>query len=162
MVRATNNAARLVLQGISVLGILFGFICILGGTIGFFSIQREDFTSLWLVLSISVILLVVGAWLARDCYLMLRGRAFERTKAISGLLAFVLFGWVESLFVGVDDAFVDVKGFVGDIVFLATWLPSVVCAVLVYSISTRLLNKLVETAHGPQDRSGKQHSVDPP
>jgi hypothetical protein len=159
MVRITRNTARLILQGISILGILFGFICILGGVMGLLSIQREDLTYLCLMLSLSVILFVVGLWLARDSYLMLRGRAFEAIKAISGLLAFVVFGWIESLLVGVEDAFPDVKGFVAlEIVFIATWLPSVASAVLVYFVCTKLMNRLVEVAYGPQDMSGKQDS----
>lgn len=161
MAQQKKNIARLVLQGISILGIIFGFCCFFSAIFIIFSILRGklDIDFVWLIQL--AVLLVLGAFLLYPSYLMLRGRSFEIIKSISVLLALPCFGlfwpFVEILTTSGSGK---MSRFIENIVVLASGLFFVVVVVLVYSICVKLLRRLVKAAYGTNNISGTQHSTD--
>jgi len=151
-----KNIARLVLQGISILGIFFGFIW-LGCPIAFISgIQRVnhaiDDAFYYALLILSGALSILGAYLIYTSYLMLRGREFGAIKLISAFLAMISFGMVQPLV----SASGKIASFIKDIAGLA----SLLFPVLVYLICVKLLKRLLKVAYGTKEISGTQHSTD--
>lgn len=162
MAQLKKNIARLVLQGISILGILFGFISFLSGIAIIFSIQRDNLANICGSLIFSGALLVLGAYLIYPSYLMLRGRAFGVIKSIAAFLALIFSGFVNSL-VEVYTNTLDsgtMSRFIEDIAGFASMLVFVLVFVLVYSISVKLLERLREAAYGHKNISGTQDSKD--
>ncbi len=153
--------ARLVLQGISVLGILLGFYLFLDSIYMIFSIQRDNLSDLCSSLIISVGMLVLAAFLIYSSYLMLRGKSFRVIKAFSALLALMSF----SLVVQFGDFFINTdiekKSLtIESIVVLASILVSAFVFVLIYTISVILLERLKEATYGPEKISETQNSTD--
>ena len=153
MARPKKNIARLVLQGISVLGILFGLAWFVGGVATLVWMPREDVASLCFGLVLSALFSVLGAWFARDCYLMLRGKLLPPVKSISVLLALAFWGGMDSLLGVLGTPFAGEERFVGGFIGFAAGLPAFLSAVIFYSLCTRLLNGLRHAAYGPAEPS---------
>jgi hypothetical protein len=164
MVSLKKNIARLILRGIGILGIFFGFAFLLGVFFYVFPIPRDIHSEslVWFFFLGSILLL--GVYLVRDSYLMLRKRAFNAIKSISGLFALMFYISVSSFFGKLDallDAlFVGEKRIMGDMVVCAAILCSLLLSVLVYLICNKLLKRLWEAAYGHKNIPGNQHSTD--
>lgn len=159
MVRLKKNIARLILLVIGILGIFFGFTFFLGVFFYVFPIPRDIHSEslVWFFLG-SILLLSV--YLVRDSYLMLRKRAFNAIKSISGLFALMFYISVSSFFGKLDALFVGEKRIMGGMVVCAAILCSLLLSVLVYLICNKLLKRLWEAAYGHKNISGNQHSTD--
>ncbi len=145
MAQAKKNIARWVLQGICVLGILLGasWVCVAINML--FVIHRDDPYDLWVTLALSGLILLIGAWLARDCYRMLRRRSFGGIKSISAIVALLSMGfvgrWLMDLRAEAENRLVhDLAG-----------LAPLLFVVLVYFGCKKLLNRLRKTAYGPEE-----------
>ena len=159
MAQPKKNIARLVLQGISILGILLGLGCFCSSIAMIFSFDRKN---LYGLLMFSGIGLVLAAFLIYPSYKMLRGRSFEVLKSIAALLALTSFSFIEPFtdfirtrLVGenastVKEAMVDFSSF----------LLFVLVSVLVYKGSVKLLERLKKAAYGPKHISETQNSTD--
>lgn len=153
-----KNIARLVVQGISILGILFGFSCFFFAISTIFSILRGklDITYGWLFYL--AVMLVLGAFLLYPSYLMLRMRSFGVMKSISVLFALSLSGLVRQL----DKVFLATSAnektarLIEDI----TGLASLLSIVVFYFICIKLLKRLLKAANVPKEISSTQHSTD--
>ena len=150
MAQQKKKIARLVLQGISILGILFGFTSLYLAFVFTFSIQRDNIFG---SLIIPVYGFVLAAFLIYPSYLMLRGKSFGVIKTIAVLLAIIPFGLIGKhieTFTTLDSE-------------KKTWsifLVSVFVFVLVYIISVKLLERLKQAGYGPEKISETQHSTD--
>jgi hypothetical protein len=159
MTQRKKKIARWVLQGICVLVMFVGFSCVLLLITTALSMPRDDLALLCFWVLYSGIMLVVGAWLTRDSYLMFRGRAFGAIRSLPAVLAFSVIGLV----VKPLDSFAAplVSGIQArTLVSLACFLVALLAAVLVYSLGTKLLQRLADAAYGPPDISGTQPSPD--
>ena len=158
MAQLKKNIARLVIQGISILGILFGFSCFYFAILVIFSILRGDIAITYGWLFHLAILLVLGVFLMYPSYLMLRGRSFEVMKSISALLALFSYGLVLPLAKVLKTTTDNEKTarLIEDIAGIASLLSIVVF----YLIYAKLLKRLLELAYGHKDISGHQHSTD--
>lgn len=154
MAQLKKNIARLVVKGISILGIFFGFIW-LGSPIAVISaitILKDNLAIYYAFLILSGALSILGAYLIYTSYLMLRGREFGAIKLISAFLAMNSFGMLQPLV----SASGKIASFIKDIAGLA----SLLFPVLVYLICVKLLRRLLKVAYSPQEISGTQHSTD--
>jgi len=158
MAQLKKIIALSVLKGISILGLLFGFSCVLGLFMMVYYISSEDTDLAFLCIELitSVTLLAIGAWLTYDCYRMLRGRSFAAIHSIPAVLAFFTFGSV----VEPIDRFasqwvngIQAKTLVG----LASFFAALFLSVLVYLICVKLLKRLVEVAYGSEKNSRTQN-----
>jgi len=158
MAQLKKNIARLVLQGISILGLLLGISLFCFAIVFIFSIQRDNLVILCLWLIISGGALVLGIYMMYTSYLMFRWRAFGAMEWISVLLAISSFGWVHQLveFLATTSGSGRMPRFVEDIAYVAD-LP---LPVLVYLICIKLLKKLLEVADSPKKISATQPSTD--
>jgi hypothetical protein len=162
MAKQKKNIARLVLQGISVLGILFGCIFFFCGFVMIISIQRGNFANIFGSLIFSGALLALGAFLVYPSYLMLRGRSFNVLKSIAALVALIFSGLVYTL----DEVYTNtldrgkMSRFIEDIAGFASLIVFVLVFALVYKISIKLLERLKEAAHSPEKIPDTQHSTD--
>jgi hypothetical protein len=150
-----KNIARLVLQGISILGIFFGFTWFCCPIAVVLTIHGDnlDIDALgYAVLILSGALSILGVYLIYTSYLTLRGRSFEAIQLISVFLALTSFGLVQPLV----SASGKIASFLKDIAGLA----SLLFLVLVYLICVKLLKRLVKAANVPKNISGTQHSTD--
>lgn len=157
MTQSKKNTARWVLEGISGLGVVLGVGLFLVSIVTPLEMLNEDFVTLCFTLGFSAITLVVGAWLARDCYRMLRGRSFEGIKSISGLLAIMFFGSVAPWLEVLDNQFPGDRRVVGGLVVFLADIAILIAAVAVYSICMKLLNRLVKAARGPAEPAETPH-----
>ena len=155
-----KTIARLVVQGIGIISILFGLTCFYLAAFEIVSILRGNRTELWFSLFFSGWMLVLAAFLVSPSYLMLRGKSFEVIRSISALLALIPFGLIAPLIRFLETKFVDEKRFMGDMVVLAAVLCVYLLSVLVYLICKKLLNKILKAAYGPAKISGVQNSTD--
>jgi len=155
-----KNIARLVLQGISILGILFGLslFCCATPIISWIQEERRNLAIQCGLLIFPGALLILSIYLIYTSYLMLRGRAFGAIYSISVFLALFfsfLFDSLIEVFTTTSDSgkttisIEDIMGFVSLLLFL-----------LVYLICVVLLKKLLKVAYSPQEISGTQDSTD--
>jgi hypothetical protein len=160
MVKEKKNIARLVLQGISILGILFGlsFFCCASAIIPAIQKERSNLAIQCGMIIFSGVLLILSIYLIYASYLMFRGRAFGAIYSISVFLALIFSRLFDSLieiftttsYSGKMSRFIeDILGFASLLFFL-----------LVYLICVMLLKKLLKLAYSPQETSGTQHSTD--
>ena len=150
MAKLKKNIAGLVLKGISILGILFGLSCVFPIMMIFF-IQRDDLDLLWLWLLLSGSLMLLGAWLMYDSYLMFRKKSFRAIKSIPAVLALFAFDLPVRLVKSFETASVSgrVTRYIEDVIAFASFIVAWILFLLVYLIFTKLLKKLVEAAYGP-------------
>ncbi len=162
MAKLKKDTARLVLEGISILGILFGLTFFYIAIAMIFPIQRDNLTDLFFSLIFSVGGFVLAAFLIYPSYLMLRGRSFRVIKSIAALLALTLSSPIIHLsiaFTKTSDS--EKKTWPSEpIVVLLSFLVYVLVFVLVYKISVKLLERLKEAACGPEKTSETQNSTD--
>jgi hypothetical protein len=161
MTQRKKTVARLILQGMCVLGILLGLSCVCFAvflTIDIFSPihQRDSLFFLCMEFLILLFMLALGIVLIRDSYLMLRGKAFGATKDFSVIVTLAYFVLAEPFLFIYENA---PKGkrmtrFIGDIIIIAFF----VSIWGVYKICVKLLKSLAEMAYGPQVLSGIQSS----
>lgn len=142
-----KNIARLILKGISILGILFGAFCLFFAIIFSLLVLIDDVDALFVWLFIIAVFLLLGAYLIYTSYRMLRWRSFGAIKAISVLLA--LYSWASSLaFLDAATSFSDkLTGYTGDIIFFVFIIASWLIYVLVYLICVKLLKGLLTAAN---------------
>jgi hypothetical protein len=148
MAQAKKIAARSVVQGINVLGVLLGFGCCLAGVGMLLSIPGERAVSRWLVAGFSVFMLVAGVWLLQDSYRRFRRRSFEGIKSVAKNLAFGVLGLVAyslNRFGDTLDLWIHARTLVNLTPLFAAWL--------VYSICTKLTNRVLKAASGPEEPS---------
>ena len=161
MAQPKKNIARLALQAISILGIIWGFMFFYFAIIMFFPYLKVDPYG-WLIFSGGG--LVFGAYLIYPSYLMLRERSFRGLKSIAALLAFFSF----SLVCRLDTAFTSTfdNGTMAssdkkkEVVEFAFYIFSMIAFVLVYKSSVKLLERLRVAAYSPEEISETQNSTD--
>ena len=156
MAEQKKNIARLVLKGISVLGILLGissFLC------GFVMILPpwEDDVGILPRLIFSATAFVLGAFLMYPSYKMLRGRSFLVIKSMAALLGLIVSGFCYLL---TDVSIVETSRIAEEIVGFATFLLAMLVFVLVYKICVKLLGKLRIAAYGLEEISEAHHSTE--
>jgi cytochrome bd-type quinol oxidase subunit 2 len=146
MAQPSKRIARLTLQGISILGMSFGFSCFVGAIDTVTWSGSEHLTILCGLLVLSGALLVLGVYLIYSSYLMLRGRAFGAIKPISVFLAFLVLG------LGVRSAkslgAASVSGNLPRYVDVVCVLAAVVGFYVVLVVCIKLLTRLSEVAYG--------------
>jgi hypothetical protein len=155
MAQSKKNTARWVLQGICVLGILSGFLCVMAGVGMLLALPTDDISGLCFLLGFSAIMLVIGAWLARDCYRMLRGRSFEAIKSISAILALMPMSWIIELLP--EERFIGEGGSAGHFIVFAVNMAPLVAFLVVYFACKKLLTRLLKAAQGPEEPSETPH-----
>jgi hypothetical protein len=161
MAQSKKNIARLALQVISILGIIWGFMFFYFAINMIFSYPIDNLYG-WFMFSAGG--LVFGAYLLYPSYLMLRGRSFGGLKSIAALLAFFSFILVCRL----DTAFTDTldsetmasSAKKKEIVEFVFYIFSMVAFVLVYKISVKFLERLRIEAYSPEEISETQDSTD--
>ncbi len=158
MAQLKKNIARLVLQGISILGILFGFSCFFVAIFIIFSILRGNLAIDYVGLIFLGALLVLGTYMIYTSYLMFRGRAFGAIKSISVLFALFLSVLVRQL--GEVFTPTSVSGKTARLIEDIAGLASLLSIVVFYLICIKLLRRLLKAANVPKDISGTQHSTD--
>jgi hypothetical protein len=151
MAQQKKNIARLILQGISILGIFFGFTWVCGAIISVFPIERDNGVIDYIVLIFLGALLVLGTYTIYTSYLMFRGRAFGAIYLISVSLALIPFTLVLRL-VEVFAAKSDKEKILS--------IASLLFLVFVYLICVMLLKRLLKAAYGTKEISGAQRSTD--
>ncbi|MCP4609049.1 MAG: hypothetical protein GY845_10100 [Planctomycetes bacterium] len=157
MAQQKKNIARLVIQAISILGILLGFGFFSSSIAMIFSFDRENLYG-WLMFS--GVGLVLAAFLIYPSYKMLRGRSSEVLKSIAALLAltsFSLIPFAEDLTTS-DSG--DMSRFTKDIIIFGSLALSWLAFILIYKVTVKLLNKLLEKAYGPKIIPETQISTD--
>jgi len=161
MAQLKKNVARLVLQGISIFGILFGFTCFFTAIFIIFSMLRGKLAINYVWLIQLAVMFVLGAFLLYPSYLMLRGRSFNVMKSISVLLALSLSSLVfralplVKAFAATSDSEATAR-LIGDFFHVASLLSIVVF----YLICIKLLRRLQQAAYGTKEISGTQRSTD--
>lgn len=154
-----KNIAKLILQGISILGILSGLGCFCSVIAIILSIQRDTLTIISSLI-VSIVGFVLGAYLIYNSYLMLRGRAFGLLKSIPALLALMTFGLImpfaEDL-IGSDSR--ETSTVIAVMIDFGYLALSVLVFILVYKICIKLLERLRMAAYGPIN-SETQSSLD--
>jgi uncharacterized membrane protein (UPF0136 family) len=157
MTQPKKIIARLVLQGISVLGILLGFSCFLSSIAMIFSFDRVNLYSRIIFSGTGIVL---GAFLMYPSYLMLRGKSFTVIKSITALLALSAFCLIDPFTEFISTSINREMPIVTNtIVDCASFLLFVLVSVLVYKISIKLLDRLIEAAYGPEILSDTQQST---
>jgi hypothetical protein len=144
--------AKWAVGGISVLGILFGFYLFSYVFFVIVPIPSDDLTLLVILLTVSGILLALGAYMIYTSYLMLRGKAFGAIESISVLAALIYFGSVEPFFEPLGKVIAAALGnekLASSIVNIIG-LAALISMVLVYLICVKFLKKLLEVAYGPK------------
>jgi hypothetical protein len=163
MAKLKKDTAKLVLQGISVIGILIGFYLFVDNVYTIFSVQRDNAGVLSSLRLFEVGMLVLAAFLIYSSYLMLRGKSFKVIKSFSVLPAMMSFSLVArfgDLFTNTDIE--EKSSTIESIVTLASVLVSAFVFVIIYTISVILLERLKEAAYGPEKISETQNSSDKP
>ena len=149
MTQQKRNTARLILQGIIVLGILCGGMLVIGAFDILLEIQKEDIAVLFGSLVFSAVLLVIGVYAIYSSYLMLRRRSFAAaTRGIPTSLATCVFlvvfivaervmSWTDTL------ANEELSRYIK----LSCALVSLLLFFLIASVFTKLFRGLVEAAN---------------
>ncbi len=159
MARLKRKIAKLALQGISILGMLFGFSLVCFGIGIVFPVPRDDLALLCASLGFLGILLVLGLPFIYTSYLMLRARAFGAIELIAAGLGILVFGSVVNPvyhFAAKSVNGIQARTLVG----LASCFAALLLSVLVYLICNRLLKRLVKVAYHPEEVSETRHSKD--
>ena len=154
-----KKIARLVLQGISILGMLFGFSLVYFPIEIVFSVPRDDLAPLCASLALLGTVLLVGLLLIYTSYLMFRRRSFGAIELIAIGLSISVFGSVVNPiyhFLATSVSGIGARTIVG----LASYFAALSLSVLVYLICTRLLKRLVKVAYHPEEVSETRHSKD--
>ena len=162
MAQQKMNIARLVLQAISILGILCGFAFFSSAIVMIFWFPRDNLTQLCILLIMSVWMVILGAFMLYPSYKMLRGRSFGVIKSISALLALISFSSVmqfADVFITTLESEKETR-FIGIIVNFASFLFSALVFAIVYKVSVKLLERLRIAAYGPKNISETQNSTD--
>lgn len=149
MAKQKKNIARLILQGISILGILCGGMLVFVALATASKVQRENLAVLCGSLVLSAVILVSGVHLIYMSYLMLRLRAFTLvTREVPTLLAALL---VASIYAAAEPvmSFADTLGSetLSRDVKLSYALVSLLLFCLGTPVFTKLSKRLVEAAH---------------
>ena len=144
-----KNVARLVLQAISILGILFGLCCFLSVFAMISVIQTDDLILLCITVFGILWMLALGAFFVYPSYKMLRGKSFLVIKSMAALLALTFFSllmeYVEDLTTYLNSEIsIEIK----TLVELAPFLLVAIVSVLIYKICKKLIDRLVEAAYG--------------
>jgi hypothetical protein len=160
MAQTKKKFARLVLLGISILGVLFGLFCFFFAIDFIFTFERENISYLFFSLIIGW-MLILGAFLLYPSYKMLRGRSFDVLKSIAALLALSAFSLIEPLIEFIN-TLINREMSIGEqtIVDCGSFLLVLLIVVLVYKISIKLLERLQKAAYGPNQISETKHSTD--
>ena len=162
MIALKKNIARLVLQGIGILGLLFGFSVVYFTIAMLFTIRLDDmrFLPIWLLCCATM--LVLGGYLTYASYLILRRRPFAAIESISVVLAFSVFSVAEHSIGSFATTMFDTEQarHAEQIVGFASFFGALLLSVLVYSISKKLLIRLARAAYGPEDTPGVPHAPD--
>jgi len=145
-----KNIARLVLQGIIILGILIGGMLVIAAIGILLEMQTEDIAVLSGSLVLSAVLLVTGVYAIYSSYQMLRLKAFAKAiKGIPASLAACVFlaaapimSWIDTL------ASKELARYVR----LSCILVSFLLFCLGISFFTRLFKRLLEAANEPPVR----------
>lgn len=141
-----RNLARLILQGIALLGILLGLFVFCIFLAMFFESMRPDFVLLCGGIVISILVLAIGVYLIYISYLMLRGLSYAAIKPLGTLLAFAFYFWFSPLTWSYARMLGE-KGmkFIGATVGIVS-LP---LAIAVYYVFTRILARLSKVGSEP-------------
>ena len=146
MAQLKKKTARLILQGISILGILLGFSLVLSAIGTVLGLERDSLTILCGSLVLSAAVLALGVYVIYTSYLMFRWRAFAAITWISVLLALFLFGvagqWLWLRFSMATSVSVELPHYVRAIGALAVLIG----LYLFVSICIRLSQRLLEVA----------------
>ncbi len=150
--RLKTKIAKLILQGISIAGMFFGFSLVYFGIAIVPSVPRDDRVFLCLSLILVGMLLMLAIYLLYTFYLMFRGRAFRAIELLAAGLAVLVFGpVVNSVY---HFAVTRVSGIQArTVVGLASYFAALSLSVLVYLLCSRLLKELVEVAYHPEEVS---------
>jgi len=161
-----KNIARLVLQGISILGILFGLslFCCATPIISWIQEERSNLAIQFDLLIFSRVLLIPGVFLIFGIYLiftsclLFRQREYGAIKIISWFLALISFGLVLPLVKVLKTTTDNEKTarLIEDIFYVA----SLLFFMLVYLICVKLLKRLLKVSYRPKKISGTQNSID--
>jgi hypothetical protein len=148
-----KNTARLILKGISILGILFGAFFVFFAIILSLLALIDDIDAMFIWLFIIAVFFLLGAYMIYTSYRMFRWRSFGAIKAISVVLA--LYSWASSLaFLDAATSFSDkLSGYIGDIIFFVFIIASWLIYVLVYIVCVRLLKGLLAAANRSEEIS---------
>ncbi len=141
-----RNLARFVLQGIALLGILFGLFVFYISVAMFVESMRPDIILLCGGIVISILILAIGVYLIYISYLMLKGLSYAAIKPLGKLLAFAFYFWFSPLTWSLARMLGE-KGmkFLGATVGIVS-LP---LAIAVYYVFTRILARLSKVASEP-------------
>lgn len=151
MARRKKKIARLALNGISALVILLGFCCFYYTIYFIISFQRDNLISIFISLIASGWMFALGTFFIYLSYKILQGRSFSVIKPMAALLAFFSF----TLVCPITKAYTTLSLILGkamiaeEIVGFTYFLLALAVAVLVYKISVKLLERLVQAAYGP-------------
>jgi divalent metal cation (Fe/Co/Zn/Cd) transporter len=153
MAKLKKNIARLILQGITIIGILCGGLLVIGAFDILLKIQREDLAVLFGSLIFSAVLLVIGVYLIYSSYRMLRLRAFTvATRGIPTTLAvcvfFMVFIVAERVMSWADTL---ANEGLARYVRLSCALVSLLVVFLGVSVFTKLSKRLLEAANVQPD-----------
>jgi hypothetical protein len=156
MAQPRKNTARLVLQGIGILGILSGGMLVMAALGVVLEMQGENLPVLYGSLALSGALLALGVYLIYTSYLMLRLRAFTVVaREIPVLLAAsIIFGLAQPVMRFADTLAGET---LSRYVKLSCALTSLILFYLGVSVCTRLFKRLLEAA-GVGSR-GKENGV---
>jgi hypothetical protein len=159
MTQLKKNTAKRVLQGIAILGMLLGLPLVLCSIPMIFAMLKDDLAHLCFGLFFMGFGLVLGSALLYSSYRLFRGTGFGAIKSLPAVLAFSVIGLTGQPL----DSFATplVSGIQArTLVSLACFLIALLAAVLVYSLGTKLLQRLADTAYGPPGIAGMQPSPD--
>jgi hypothetical protein len=138
-----RNLARFVLQGIALLGILFGLFVLYFFVAMFFESMRPDFVLLCGGIVTSILVLAIGVYVIYISYLMLRGVTYAAIKPLGTLLALAFFSWSGPLTLSLARMLGEKGlGYLG----AAAGIASLPLAIAVYYVFTRILTRLSKVA----------------
>ena len=157
MAQQKKNIARLILQVISILGILFGIGLFSTSIAMIFSFDRENLFG-WLMFS--GVGLVLAAFLIYPSYKMLRGKSFEVIKSIAALLALTSFNLIPFAENLTKSDSGEMSRITEDIIIFGSLALSWLAFILVYKVSVKLLERLRIAAYAPKIIPETQHSTD--
>jgi hypothetical protein len=163
MAQQRKNIARLILQGIGILGLLCGGMLVIAALGIVWEMQRENLPVLCGSLALSAALLVLGVYLTYTSYLMLRLRAFTVVvREIPVLLGGAIIFGVAQPVMSFADTLAGEK--LSRYVKLSCAFVSLILFFLCISVCTRLSKRLVEVAGvgsrgdcAEEERTGDHH-----
>jgi len=141
-----KNTARLMLKGMSIIGILLAFYFFLCAIFVIASLGRDPLVVKCSMFVFSGAVLVLGAYLMYSSYLMFRGKGFQAMKPICGSFLFVLFSVVRPLVISLLTT--SVSGEEARSLEDKISLTLLLLFLLVYSICVKLSKRLLTKAEG--------------